>query len=217
MSGSDLLLFGATRNTGLWIARLARERGERVAAMVRDGSDTSALQQLGVDLIPGDAFEAGDCLRALQTATPRRVVSVLGGKNAAGRRVDAEGNLNVINALLAATPPVQRFVFLTSMGCGEQMAGMSERALEMLGEAIRAKTVAENHLRETALPWTIIRPGGLNHEAPTGCYRLLDEPDRSQGTYLSRADAAAAVLAVLDDAQYLRRVVTVQGAADDKV
>lgn len=216
MSGCDLLLFGATRNTGLWLARLARERGERVAAMVRDGSDAGELRSLGVEVIPGDAFQLDDCRRALQSSSPRRVVSVLGGKNAAGRRVDAEGNLNVIEALLAATQPVERFVLLTSMGCGEQMSGMSERALTMLGEALRAKTIAENRLRDIALAWTIVRPGGLNHEPPTGRYRLLEQPDRAHGAYLPRGDAAAAVLAVLDDEKYLHRVATVQGPVDEE-
>ena len=91
------------------------------------------------------------------------------------------------------------------------MAGMSERAREMLGEALVAKTVAEDRLRETALLWTIVRPGGLNHEPPTGNYRLLEQPDRSHGSYLPRADVAAAVLAVMDNVQYLHQIVTVQG------
>ena len=119
MKGVDLLIFGATRNTGLSIARLAVGKGERVAAMARKESDVSSLKMLGVTVVRGDAFEVHDCWQTLNETRPRRVISLMGGKNAQGRRVCGEGNINVVRALEGGEP-VERFLLVTSMGCGEQ-------------------------------------------------------------------------------------------------
>lgn len=203
----DVLIFGASRGLGLCLAKAAIARGERVAAMVRPGSQTGALALLGVSLIQGDAFSLQDCIHALQQAAPRRVISVLGGKNAAGQRVDATGNIHVIEALEACCPQA-RFLLATSLGCGEQWDGLSEPAQRMLGEAIRAKNEAELRLKQSRLNWIIARPAGLNHAAASGSYRILAKPD-GMGGYLSRADVAAAISSMLDQDQWLGAAWTI--------
>ncbi|MDR1162635.1 MAG: SDR family oxidoreductase [Candidatus Accumulibacter sp.] len=210
----DLLLFGATRNTGFLIARQALAHGEKVAALVR-GANGSELESLGVRIVRGDAFNADDCARAILETAPRRVVSTLGGKDREGRRVDAEGNINAI-AASERYPNIKRFVLVTSIGSGEQFDGISENARKFLGDALRAKTQAEEALRKSRLPWTIVRPCGLSDGAPTGDYALLDAPDARCGNALSRADVAAAVLEVLDDPRWIGRAVTVQKRPDEK-
>ncbi len=210
MRGCDLLLFGATRNTGLYVAQYAARRGEKMAAMVRPGSDASGLKELGVRVIEGDAFDVNDCIQSIDRASPRRVVSLMGGKNRQGRRVCGEGNINVIRAL-ENSEPVERFVLVTSMGCGEQFAGLDDNVKKFLGEALLAKTEAEDYLRLSGLPWSIVRPGGLDNKPGTGVFWLSDAPDRSLQGYVSRKDVAKAVLKVLDDPDYLYRATTVQG------
>ena len=209
MKGIDLLLFGATRNTGLSIARLAVGKGETVAAMARKESDVSGLEMLGVTVVRGDAFDVHDCRRTLNETGPRRVISLMGGKNVQGRRVCGEGNINVVRAL-EGSEPVERFLLVTSMGCGEQYEALNDNVKKFLGEALQAKTEAENYLKKSGLPWTIVRPGGLNNDPASGDFCLLDKPDRSRKGYVSRGDVAAAVLQVLDDPLWLHRTVTVQ-------
>ncbi|NLC22922.1 MAG: SDR family oxidoreductase [Oxalobacter sp.] len=209
MRAYDLLLFGATRNTGLHIARLATQCGKQVAAMVRPRSDAAPLEMLDVHIIEGDAFLEEDCRRAVEIACPRHVISLMGGKNAEGRRVCAEGNINVIRAL-AHSSRLERMVLVTSMGCGEQYEGVSSNVKQFLGEALRAKTEAENLLKKSGLPWTIVRPGGLNNEPGTGDFCFLDAPDRRREGYLAREDVAQATLHLLEDPDWLYRAVTIQ-------
>ena len=209
MKKVDLLLFGATRNTGLSIACMAVGKGEAVAVMARKESDVSALKRLGVTVVHGDAFDIQDCRRTLNDIRPRRVVSLMGGKNAQGRRVCGEGNINVICAL-EESDSIERCLLVTSMGCGEQYEALSDHVKKFLGEALRAKTEAENYLMKSGLPWTIVRPGGLSDEPASGNFCLLDGADRSRKGYVSRGDVAAAVLRVLDDPVWLYRAVTVQ-------
>jgi uncharacterized protein YbjT (DUF2867 family) len=207
----DLLIFGASRGLGLCLAKASVKRGEKVAAMVRAESDRSALSELGVTLIQGDAFSLDDCIAALRQAQPRRVISVLGGKNAAGRRIDALGNLNVIQALEASMPST-RVLLGTSLGCGEQWDGLAEPTKRMLGEAIRAKNEAEQYLKQSALPWMIARPAGLSHQEGTGQYRVQAQRDDA-GNYLPRADVADAMLAILDQDERLYKAWTILGPA----
>lgn len=211
MTGHDLLVFGATRHTGLQIATLAVKRGERVAAMVRHGSDASSLNTLGVTVIQGDAFSLDDCIRTVWQTLPRRVVSLLGGKDRHGRRICATGNIHVAQAL-SGYQGLERFLLVTSMGCGEQYAKTSDMVKKFLGEALLAKTRAENYLRITGLPWTIVRPGGLQDTPASGHFHLSEQPDRTKKSYLSRQDLALAVMQLLDDATWLHRTVTVQNA-----
>ncbi len=211
MSPFDLLVFGATRNTGLLIATEAARCGEKVAAMVRPESDASALESIGATIIHGNAFNLDDCFRAVETTNPRRVISLMGGKNQNGRRICAIGNIHVTEAL-TAHKGLERFVLVTSMGCGDQYAGTSDMVRQFLGEALRAKTRAEDYLRSTDLPWTIVRPGGLNDTPASGSYHLSETPDRTRKGYLSRGDVALAVLKVLDDPSWLHQTVSVQNA-----
>ncbi|MDR1311256.1 MAG: SDR family oxidoreductase [Burkholderiaceae bacterium] len=211
MRHHDLLLFGATRNTGFCIAQQACAEGETVAAMVRPGSNALELRKLGVTVVIGDAFEKTDCMRAVAKTRPRRAISVLGGKNTAGRRVDAEGNINVIRALEEEGVDLGQFVLMTSMGSGEQYDELSESVKEWLGGALLAKTEAENTLKASRLPcWSIVRPGGLNNAVATGNFCLLLTPDKQRPGYLSRSDVATATLAVLDDPRWSRCAVTIQ-------
>lgn len=59
---------GATGLLGSHIAEQLRARGERVRALVRPRSDTTFLQQLGVELVVGDLNELGSLPRALDGA-----------------------------------------------------------------------------------------------------------------------------------------------------
>ena len=210
MSSYDLLIFGATRNTGLLIAKQAKQKGLSVAAMVRPESDISALQELGVFLVAGDAFAQKDCQHAFSQTQPRWGISVLGGKNAQGRRVDAQGNINIIHAAQTCIT-LSRFLLMTSMGCGDQYENTGEQVKKFLGEALLAKTQAEEVLQASPLPWIILRPGGLNHDEAVEKYHLSHQPDSNYNGYIPRADVAAATLQLLEEEKWLHQIITVQG------
>ena len=53
------VITGATGLLGSHVAEQLRGAGERVRALVRPGGDTSFLQQIGVEVVPGDLADAG--------------------------------------------------------------------------------------------------------------------------------------------------------------
>jgi hypothetical protein len=57
-AGGGILVVGGTRGTGLEVIRELLVRGEQVTAMVRESSDTRALDALGVERVVADAMNA---------------------------------------------------------------------------------------------------------------------------------------------------------------
>lgn len=182
-----VLIFGASRGVGRALARLLRDQSIPVTAMLRSPVASAELESMGAHVVCGDAFSCDDVARAFASHDPVcGVVSTLGGRRADGRYVDDEGNINVIDQ--AAAHGVGRFVFVTSIGCGEMAPFRSERAIAAFGAAVDAKTRAEEHLRSVIPEATIIRPGGLRSDPATGRGILTSDP-QIHG-FINREDVA---------------------------
>lgn len=176
MNHDSVLLFGAGGGTGLELARLLRSEGVDVTAMLRRDAAKPALEAVGVRVVSGDAFDAGDVARAFRAA-PRgaAVVSALGGRPEAGRLVDEVGNAHAIEAATAGGS--RRFLLVTSIGCGEMAPYRSAQAIAAFGALVDAKTRAEERLRSSPLAWTIVRPGGLRVGPANGRGILTRDPE----------------------------------------
>jgi uncharacterized protein YbjT (DUF2867 family) len=191
-----VLIFGASRGVGLALARLLRKRSVPVTAMLRSSGAGDELEAIGVRTVYGDALSHDDIARAFAgIAAGCDVVSTLGGRAPDGRYVDDEGNMNVIDA--AAFHGAGRFVFVTSIGCGDMAPFRSERAIEAFGATVDAKTRAEEHLRRVIPAATIIRPGGLRSDPATGRGILTQDPQMHG--FINREDVAELVMRALDD------------------
>ena len=187
----SLLLFGASRATGLEVARLARSRSYPVAALSRSFSEP--LEQLGVTQFSGDAL---DRTRVTEICHACKDASVLiytmgsGFEAAPGPSVDFAGVVNAVDAARAAGIP--RFVLLTSLGAGDSRAYASERLLAALGTVLEEKTRGEEYLAASGLDYLILRPGRLIDEPVTGGGALSESP--AVHGNISRADLAALIL-----------------------
>lgn len=191
---SGVLIFGASRETGLEIARILAARGEAVTAFVRPTSDLSALKTFEVKFIEGDALNPSDVMAALKAKKYSAVISTLGGGRG-DTRPDLEGSNNVVDAAKAAG--VKRVIIVTVIGPGDSANAVSDRVKQFLGKVIAAKDQAEKHLMASGLDWTIIRPGGLTSDPPTGKGALLS--DHSTMGSIARVDLAKLVVKALDD------------------
>lgn len=191
-----VLIFGASRGVGLALARRLRAGNVPVIAMLRSPAEEPGLESLGVQIVHGDAFSKADVARTFMILPDGGdVVSTLGGRTDEGRYADDEGNINVIDQ--AAARPVERFVLVTSIGCGEMAPFRSERAKAAFGAAVDAKTRAEEHLKRTIPSATIIRPGGLRSESATGRGILSADPEMHG--FINRDDVADLIACVLCD------------------
>jgi len=192
----NVFIVGATKGTGLLLAEQLMASGDQVTALVRPGSDRAALQKLGATIVNGDAVDRASVDAALASDTFDAVVASLGGRAASPEeRADYHGNINVVDAAKAAG--VQRFIMLGGIGAGGSWKAMSEKAQEILGPVMKVKTIAEEHLRESGLDFTIIRGGALGNEPATG-NGFLTEDESLIGT-IQRADFASLTAKALRD------------------
>lgn len=199
-----LLLCGATRGTGLEVARLARARGITVHALVRPGADTARLDALGCHLVPGDVLDPAS-LQALIAAAPAEVpcVSTLGG-GPGNSAVDDQGVGNVAQ-VLAASDPGRRLIMVSSLGAGDSRAHASQRLLDAIGPVLEAKTRGEALAQACDLELTILRPAGLLDQSATGGGALFAD-QRVHGR-IARAELARLILACLATPQTAGRTL----------
>jgi nucleoside-diphosphate-sugar epimerase len=189
-----ILIFGGTRNTGLEVAKHLRARGDIVTVFVRPESDRSALVPLGVRFVVGDAVVADDVHAAFANTRYRAVITTLGCFKC-DVPPDFLGNRNVFDA--ARDDGIQRVIMISSIGAGDSADALPWIAKWALEDVLVLKTRAEDYLQATGVPYTIIRPGGLKDDEPTGNAVLTEDP-MAMGI-VTRRDLAQLVVGALDD------------------
>lgn len=205
---SSILLFGATRNTGLMVARLLTARGDKVTAFVRPTSDRTELEKLGVDFAVGDAMDIETVRAAFAAGNYRAVLTTIGCLSC-DPPPDFQGNANISAAAKGAG--VRRVVLVTTIGAGDSRDAMPMLSKRVLARMLPLKTSAEEDLRASGLDYTIIRPGGLRSGRRTG-NGVLTEDVNAFG-FIFREDLAELLVAVLDDDRSIGKTLT---AVDSK-
>jgi uncharacterized protein YbjT (DUF2867 family) len=195
---------GGSKGVGRAIVEKLAGRGTEVVALVRSDEAKDELDSMeGVTAVLGDAFDR----KAVESAMDGcdAAVTTLGGKTADGRRVDYEGNGNVIES--AGILGVPRVILVTSIGCGTSREAAPPSVFEVLKEVLAAKEKAENLLIDyyTNVNWTIIRPGGLVTAPMTG-RGVLTEDSTAIGS-IHREDVAELVVRALDSPKTERKVL----------
>jgi uncharacterized protein YbjT (DUF2867 family) len=185
-----IFLAGASRNLGLEIAKCLAAQKMQVTALLRSPATSTELEAMGIKVVTGDALDAAAMEAAMAGGEPiHAVISTIGGLPKDGERADYLGNKNLIDAALKAG--VQKFILVSSIGSGNSAAALQPQVLETLGPVLIEKEKAENHLIESGMIYTVIRPGGLKSEPATG-NGILTEDCRVAGT-IHRADVAQLV------------------------
>jgi nucleoside-diphosphate-sugar epimerase len=192
--GSSYLIFGATRNTGLMVASILKARGDRVTAFVRPSSNLSAVKELGIGTVVGDAVELESVRAAMAGGEYDAVVTTIGCLSCEPPP-DYIGNSNIFKA--AKEAGIQRVVFVTTIGAGDSADAPPMISTKVLEKIVPLKTHAEEELQQSGLDYTIIRPGGLRSGIRTG-NGILSE-DTSAFGFIFREDLAELIVAAMDD------------------
>ncbi len=143
-----ILVAGGTGRLGSAVVDLLVARGQPVRVLTRDRSRVRSRVGAQVEIVEGDVRDVAAVKRAVEGSDT--VVSAIqgfaGSKGVNPASVDRDGNCNLIHA--AAAAKVEHFV-LTSV----KDAGPTNSV-----ELMRMKYAAEQALRASGMPWTIIRP-----------------------------------------------------------
>lgn len=192
--GRNVIVFGATGKLGTEIVRDLREHGDQVTAFVRESSDRSELEPLGVNFAVGDVLDPASVRAAFQAGNFDAAVTAIAAISAPD--LDRQGNINVADAAEAAG--VKRVIFISTVGAGDSHDAAPLISRLALSKVLPQKTAAEEHFHASGLNYTIIRPGGLPPGVvPTG--RGILSEDRTTMGFIKRPDLARLVAAVLYD------------------
>lgn len=141
-----IVIAGGTGRLGSILARSLAGRGLPVRVLARHPDRGNDLRSAGVEVVKGDVIDAASVRAALAGATS--VVSAVHGLSGAGRghlqAIDVKGNASLVNAAEAEGAAV---VMLSVVGAS------AEHPMALF----RAKFAAEEHLRASRCPWTIVR------------------------------------------------------------
>lgn len=176
------------------IAALAAA-GHTPLALVRNTDHAAELEALGAKVGVLDIENSTDSDFGAAFAGSDVVVFAAGG-GADGnierkRTVDFEGSVKSIAGAKAAG--ISRFVQISAMSVDKPLAA---DAGDVWTAYVEAKRDADVALRASSLDWTIIRPGALTDDEPTGSITLGEDVGRGQ---IPRADVAALLTAVIAD------------------
>ncbi len=185
-----IFVAGASRGVGREIATILTSQGDPMLGLLRTTATQVELENLGAKVAIGDALDYTAIERAIRSHLPiAAIVSTIGGMPSDGQRADYLGNKNLINAAKAAGIP--RFILVSSLGAGATKDAIPPQAYRSLAAVLAEKERAENHLIESGLTYTIIRPGGLKSAPATG-NGVLTVATNVAGS-IHRADVASLV------------------------
>ncbi|RKN36284.1 NAD(P)H-binding protein [Micromonospora musae] len=179
------------------IARLLEreltDRGDHTAGLIRDPAQSAALTAAGAQPIICDLEHADVTEVAAHLADADAVVFAAGAGPGSGaaRKDTVDRAAAVLLADAAQQAGVRRYLLVSSMGVeGEPRPGTDA----VFAAYLRAKKAAEDDLTARDLDWTVLRPGRLTDERPTGRVTLAR---RVPSGAVTRADVAGVLVALL--------------------
>ena len=143
-----ILVTGATGFVGSHLVKRLRKEGLKVRAVTRTPAKAQSLADLGAEVVPGEIDDPASLEAAAQGCD--RVIHLVGiiqeGRGFTFRSVHVEGTRNVLDA--AKKAGIGHFVYQSAVGSREGAKSQYHRT----------KWEAENLVRASGVPYTILRP-----------------------------------------------------------
>jgi putative NADH-flavin reductase len=202
----NVLIFGASGQTGRAVVREALARGHSVSAFVRDPARLPDVNP-ALRLIRGDVGDAAGVARAVPGHDA--VVSTLGvGSALAHDQVVIDGIGHILQAMNAAQ--VRRLIYQSFIGVRESRAAVGF-VLRFIAPVPLRHEIADHEAKEALITasdidWTIVRPPKLTSGPRSPGYRAGEDLTTwTPVPLLSRADVAHFIVGELESPRYLRK------------
>ena len=180
----NVLVAGATGTTGRKIVDLLNHSSEyKPIALVRKLEQIAEFEKQGIETRLGDLEDnIEDIAKGIN-----KVIFAAGSGGKKVYEIDQEGAKKLMDASKKAD--VSKFVMLSSMGAD------NPEAVSDLKDYMMAKHNADQYLKASLLPYSIIRPGALTNDAGTGEIKAASTLGNPGS--ISRDDVAKALVASL--------------------
>lgn len=205
---SKTLVIGANGQIGKQLMKLMCDANLPVKAMVRHQEQVAYFEAMGAEVIladlesslPDSAFS--DCDKVVFAAGS-------GPKTGADKTIliDLWGAVKSVD--MAKKHKIKQFVMLSARDAGDP-----ENGTPAIKHYNVCKYYADKHLLESDVPFTILRPGKLTDDKPTGQI-TTQRPDNENDHVITRADVALSLLHCLTHPSTINHIDELyQGSTD---
>lgn len=189
----NVLVIGANGQIGTELCRILAESEDELkpVAMIRKKSQKVKFGDLGVESVLADleeditpAFEGIDAVvftAGSGAETPKAMTKV----------IDRDGAIKAIDT--AVEQNAERFIMISAMGADLD----PEKWPENMKHYYEAKKAADDHLIQSGLKYTILKPGRLTNDEAKGKVELGEHISQRKGE-ITRQDVALVVKALLN-------------------
>lgn len=196
MTDKRIVIAGGHGQIAQHLTQVLTANGDRAVSLIRNSDHIDAVTALGAlpQVIDLESASVDDVAAVLEGADAVVFAAGAGPDSGPERKDTVDRAGAVLLADAAEKAGVSRYVLISSFGAGEPVAEDLDAGWKAY---IEAKTAAEDNVSaRSGLHWTILRPGKLTDEDPTGSVSLT-EPPLDPGE-VTRADVAAVIAQLLD-------------------
>jgi uncharacterized protein YbjT (DUF2867 family) len=210
----DVVIVGGHGQIARKLGALLAQRGDTARGLIRNPDHAEDLQADGIEHVVVDLESEETTGQSLAGAFRGATAAVFAAGSGPGQpaerkwAVDHGGVVKTIDACRHAG--VDRIVIISSIGTDDVPTGDG-----VWEQYLQAKAQADADVRASGLHYTIIRPGHLSDDPGAGQIQAARHVDTEVS--IPRADVAATLLAVLDDASTVGRTFEVVGGTTEVV
>jgi uncharacterized protein YbjT (DUF2867 family) len=187
-----IVIAGGHGQVARQLGRLVAQHDHEAVGIIRNPEHVPDLESDGVEpaLLDLEATDVEELTGVVRGADA--VVFAAGGgpDGNAGRKETVDKGAAIMLADAAAAAGVRRYVMVSAMGT----EGADPDSDDVFQVYLRAKQAADDYLRSSDLDWTIVKPGRLTDDVPTG----LIQVGRLDRGAITRGDVAHAVAEALE-------------------
>jgi nucleoside-diphosphate-sugar epimerase len=200
---------GAHGKIGMLLTARLVGRGDGVIGLIRNPDHAADVQASGAEPVVCDLEHASveEIAAALQRAEAVVFAAGAGPGSGAERKLtmDRDGAIKLLEATAERATP---YVIVSSIGAENPPPEDDD---DVFSVYLRAKAQADDAVKASERPWTIVRPGRLTDEPGRGRARIDTTPFRGE---VSRDDVAEVLAAVLHEPSANHRILYVNGGED---
>ena len=198
---SGVLIIGGHGKVALRLAPLLVAQGDEVTAVIRNPEHQAEVAATGARPVVADVERLDvDGIADLLRGHDAVVWSAGAGGGSPKRTYAVDRDAAIRSMAAAQLAGVARYVMVSYIGSRPDHGVPEGDSFFAYAEA---KAAADEHLRASGLDWTVLGPGPLTLDEPTG---LIEVEPPGRGS-VSRGDVAAVVAAVLADDATIRRTI----------
>ncbi|WDF33964.1 SDR family oxidoreductase [Arthrobacter agilis] len=192
---SRVAIIGGHGKVALHLTKILTGQGHQVSSIFRNQDHAADVEQVGATPVVADLTDLSveDMAEVFRGHDAVVWSAGSGGSSPeATYAIDRDAAIRSMDAAEQAS--VGRYVMVSYLGAGKDHGVPEDNSFFPYAES---KAVADEHLRNSKLAWTILGPGSLTTDAGTGKIEVSDTPQQDSVAREDVAHVAAVVLANL--------------------